>query len=93
MSYSANHAWNNFKRGYIYRHHPLRCAACDTHISVELHHIVPISEPDSPRNVDSNIIALCRHHHFVIGHNSNWSISNPNVVRDVALIRSMTKKD
>jgi 5-methylcytosine-specific restriction endonuclease McrA len=79
--------WNNFKRGYRLRHHPLKCAVCDDYRKPELHHIIPASVRPDLAYDDSNFVVLCRLHHLIVGHLGNWNVSNPNVLDDIQRLR------
>lgn len=80
--------WPAFRRHYLERNPG--CAACGTLESVELHHIVSFHENPALELSESNVVALCRTHHFELGHRcstgkSNWGLcSNPNVRDDAA---------
>ena len=82
--------WKSYKRTYIQRHHPIICAVCGTFRLIDLHHIIPRSVDSSLEFVDSNIVPLCRLHHFIFGHRSNWSQTNPNVLQDIQHAKSFT---
>lgn len=79
--------WNNYKRQYKLRHQPLTCAVCGKFNTVDFHHIVPTSVNPDLAQVDSNIVILCRLHHFIVGHNSNWTQYNPDVLRDIERLK------
>lgn len=78
--------WPTFRKHYLAAHPG--CAACGTLESVELHHIQPFHERPELELDESNVIGLCREHHFTLGHRcqtgkSNWGLcSNPDVVTD-----------
>lgn len=62
------------------------CAVCGTKgkllNKLNVHHIMPY-HVDSIRELDkTNLITLCREHHFLFGHLLNWKSSNPDVVKD-----------
>lgn len=56
------------------------CAWCHQKKHLNKHHIIPRSADPSLKDVDSNIIILCRECHFVLGHRRNWKRFNPDVV-------------
>ena len=66
------------------------CAACGSPDELNVHHIEPFHERPELELEISNLITLCREHHFTIGHDPdgdgpkrpNWKESNKNVVRD-----------
>jgi len=85
--------WKSYKRTYIQRHHPIVCAACGRYDRLDLHHVKPVAEFPELQFEDSNIVPLCRLHHFIIGHLSNWAIYNPNFWDDLNKIKiSFTHK-
>jgi 5-methylcytosine-specific restriction endonuclease McrA len=63
------------------------CAACGTTEDLNVHHIVPFHDDESKELDPTNLITLCRTHHFGVGHDSNWKKSNPNVKIDSEMIR------
>lgn len=86
--------WRTVRDEFI-RQHPF-CAACGTKKNLNAHHIKPYHEHPELELEPGNLIALCRYHHFYIGHDPdgpdgpeqpNWSKSNPNVVRDAKKAR------
>ena len=78
-------------RNYFVKLHPA-CEACGSKDSLNVHHIIPFHErPDLELDL-TNLITLCRDHHFSLGHFRNWSKSNPNVRRDAARLRKTLLK-
>jgi len=67
------------------------CKVCSTKENLEAHHVQVFHlHPD--RELDfSNLIALCRTHHFEWGHYFNWSSWNENVRADVATFNAKVK--
>ncbi len=84
--------WRKARAAYIADHPD--CAACGTTEDCEVHHVRPFAEIIAdPATAylechPSNLITLCRRHHFELGHccqtgKSNWGLcSNPNVRED-----------
>jgi hypothetical protein len=71
-------------------HHPA-CEACGTTAELNVHHIKPFHIYPELELDHTNLITLCRVHHFTIGHDSDgpwkpakpaWTSANPNVVAD-----------
>lgn len=92
--------WPRVRREYM-KAHPT-CEACGGKIELNVHHIVPFHTPDGKRLEleSSNLITLCRRHHFEIGHDPdgpdgpelpNWSAENPNARADAALMLQTIK--
>ena len=79
--------WKSYKRTYTQRHHPLVCAACGSYTRIDLHHVKPVAQFPELEFEDSNIIPLCRPHHFIIGHRQNWSDYNPLFWEDLNKIK------
>lgn len=83
--------WRSF-RARVLRENPA-CAACGTLEDIDLHHIVSFHEAPHLELVESNVVPLCRRHHFQIGHycgngKSNWGLcSNPRAREDAAAER------
>lgn len=86
--------WHKARADFIADHPD--CAACGTMEDCEVHHVRPFHEVIAdPATAylecdPSNLITLCRQHHFELGHRcstgkSNWGLcSNPNVRDDAA---------
>ena len=83
--------WQTVRNHYI-KKFP-KCAVCGTMENLNVHHVVPFSEAGGKALEldESNLITLCREHHFTIGHDPdgpkgpkqpNWKLSNPNVRLD-----------
>ena len=84
--------WKSYKRRYIQRHHPIVCALCGKNRFIDFHHIIPTSVEPKLQFEESNIIPLCRIHHFIFGHRSNWSDFNPYVREDIERMKLFTFK-
>jgi hypothetical protein len=60
-----------------------QCAACGEEGELEVHHIVPFNEKPELELEPTNLITLCRHCHWRLGHGGkDWSEGWPDV-RDV----------
>lgn len=64
------------------------CSACNTKQNLNVHHIVPFAVRPELELDTTNLITLCREHHFKIGHDPDgpwkpakpaWTRYNPNV--------------
>lgn len=77
--------WPTVRKHYIEKH-PV-CEACGSKEDLNVHHIVPFHNNPKLELEESNLITLCRKHHFELGHLRNWSNSNPNVRRDSERMR------
>lgn len=75
--------WRKLRNQHI-RAHP-RCAVCETTAKVEAHHIVPVHVDPSLEMDFTNLITLCRPHHFTFGHLCDWRAHNPTVREDAAV--------
>ena len=80
-------SWKNYRLRLLQRRHPLRCQICGTFEKVNFHHVLSRSEYPELECEDSNVVELCRRHHFIVGHLGNWSIFNPNFWRDFENMR------
>lgn len=75
------------------------CVACGSKEGLHVHHIKPFHSHPELELVPTNLITLCREHHFSIGHDPDgpgprkpdWKESNPNVIRDAQLHRHKLK--
>jgi hypothetical protein len=76
-------SWPRVRRDHLAREPA--CIACGRGKSLEVHHVVPVSQ-DSSRELDpGNLVTLCGEPcHFVFGHLLSWTISNPHVREDAA---------
>lgn len=75
--------WETFRKHYMSAHP--NCEACGTRDNCEAHHIWAFEYYPELELVESNLIALCRTHHFVIGHFCDWHSYNPKVRDDAAV--------
>lgn len=83
--------WTTVRNKFV-KEHPV-CEACGSNENLNVHHIKPFHSNPELELEWSNLITLCREHHFYIGHDPdgpngplkpNWKESNPNVRRDAA---------
>ena len=63
------------------KEHPY-CAACGSTEDLNVHHKLPFHVRPDLEVTPSNLIVLCRVHHFDLGHLRNWNKWNPNVQQD-----------
>lgn len=88
--------WQTARKNYL-KKHPV-CEACGTNVDLNVHHIVPFHEDPSKELDPTNMITLCRTHHFEYGHRcsngkSNWALcSNPDVRKDAQKLRRQLNK-
>jgi hypothetical protein len=66
-----------------------QCAACGSTLDLNVHHIKSVRRYPELELEFTNLITLCRVHHFQIGHNRNWKNENPNCVQDVREYRRL----
>lgn len=59
------------------------CAACCTKNKLEVHHIKPYHIAPELELEKTNLITLCRNHHFTFGHFCDWTSWNIDVEKDV----------
>jgi 5-methylcytosine-specific restriction endonuclease McrA len=81
--------WQSLRKRFV-ESYP-RCKACGSTLDLNVHHIEPFHMRPELELEWSNLITLCREHHFKIGHDPDgpwrwkrpsWSLSNPNVRQD-----------
>ena len=62
------------------------CAVCGTKGSLlkpnEVHHIILYSQDKTKELLPSNLLTVCRDHHFFVAHLMSWSSWNKNVRQD-----------
>jgi hypothetical protein len=80
--------WKNFRLRLIKERHPLRCRLCGDWKKVQLHHVLPVSIRPDLECERSNIVELCKLHHFIIGHLSNWTNYNVHFWEDFHALKN-----
>lgn len=81
--------WDSVRKSFI-ENNPF-CGVCETRSNLEVHHIKPFHLNQDLELTISNLITLCRDHHYLFGHFLNWSSYNPNVISDVELWNTKIK--
>jgi len=61
--------------------HP-ECAVCHVRKKLNVHHIKPFHLFPALELVVTNLITLCRDHHFLFGHLLSWKSYNEDAVTD-----------
>ena len=77
--------WSEVRRDFL-KLHPA-CEACGITTDLNCHHIKPFAHFPELELDPSNLITLCRKHHFEVGHLGNWRTANATVREDAAKIR------
>ena len=87
--------WAKVRNEFVAEHSV--CEACGSTDKLNVHHIEPFHLKPELELSTSNLITLCREHHFKVGHDTdgpwsnvykpNWSSSNPLVREHSKLIR------
>ncbi len=76
--------WRSVQKGFLDLNPT--CAVCGTRGTtlnpLNVHHIIPFHERPELELVLSNLITLCRNHHFLFGHLGNWMSYNQSVEHD-----------
>jgi hypothetical protein len=81
--------WSAVRAAHVKRHPA--CLACGSVEQLNVHHIEPFHMRPDLELDPSNLVTLCREHHFRIGHDPDgpwkpqkpsWIKSNPNVRQD-----------
>ncbi len=68
-----------------------KCAVCGKTKGLEGHHIKPFRLFPELELVVSNIVVLCRRHHFSIGHLEYWKSYNTQLHESIAYFKRMLK--
>lgn len=63
------------------------CQVCGTTDGVEVHHCIPFHIDKTLELMPTNLITLCRPHHFFVGHLGSWASWNPEVREDCRVWR------
>jgi hypothetical protein len=77
--------------------HP-RCAVCGAKSCIsngnrnDVHHKLPVSYRPDLAATPSNLITLCRRHHFWIGHAGSWRSYNTNLVNSIEAFNEAAKQ-
>jgi len=77
--------WSAVRRDFL-KLHPA-CEACGSTDDLNVHHIQPFNVAPELELDPTNLITLCRKHHFEVGHLGNWKSANATVREDAAKIR------
>lgn len=64
------------------------CRCCGSSKNLNVHHIKPFHLDPALECDPTNLVTLCREHHFNIGHKGNWKGENPNVCGDCDRMRA-----
>lgn len=64
-----------------------RCEACGSIRRLNVHHVAPFHLYPERELDPTNLITLCREHHFQLGHHRDWKFENPNCRNEVAAYR------
>lgn len=85
--------WSDVRKQHI-KSNPL-CAVCDRESTIlnpnEVHHIHPFHLDPILELTYTNLITLCRPHHYLFGHFNDWESFNPNVEQDTRVWRLKIK--
>ena len=73
--------------------HPC-CEVCGGKSELEVHHVVPFHREGGHalELAPDNLITLCRHDHFLVGHAQSWKASNRTVREDAVTIRKILER-
>ena len=74
--------WGKVRRLFL-RDNPV-CAVCGTGNDLDVHHLIPLSRAPSLELENTNLITLCRPHHFLCGHLMSWFSYSDTCRSDVA---------
>ena len=84
--YKRSDEWARVRRRFK-KMHP-ECAVCGaTKGTMVVHHILPYWKYREQELEESNLITLCRTHHWTFGHLCDWKSYNLNVVEDAEIWR------
>ena len=86
---SRSQHWPTVRKHFI-ESHPA-CEACGTKDDLNVHHVKPFHEFPELELDPSNLITLCREHHFAVGHLGNWNKANQLVREDSAILLNAKK--
>ena len=92
-SFSRSPEWRSVRKAFL-AENPF-CAICNLKSSflkpLEVHHCVPFHLDRSLELSKSNLITLCREHHYEWGHLFSWRSFNKNVREDIEKMQEKIK--
>lgn len=77
---SLNLSWQTCRRRYL-KSCGAVCRCCGYRKKIEVHHMIPRHIDPTLTLIEGNLIALCKHCHFHIGHMNNYKDYNLTVER------------
>ena len=81
VSHQRSKTWRKTRKAFL-AENPC-CAVCGKKgKGINVHHIVPFHIAPELEEVPSNLITMCRKHHFLFGHLNLWKSWNETVVED-----------
>lgn len=86
---SRSPKWPAVRAKFI-KSHPV-CEACGSKDELNVHHCKSFHEFPELELDPTNLITLCREHHFSVGHLGNWKKTNALVREDAAILRNAVK--
>lgn len=89
---ARSHFWREVREEHI-KNQP-ECQICGKKgkvISNEVHHIKPFWKHPELELERTNLVTLCRAHHFEWGHYFNWSRFNDRILEDAERINIKTR--
>lgn len=72
--------WDKVQKQFLFTHPT--CAVCGSKQDLNVHHKKPFHNHPELELQESNLITLCRVHHFWFGHLGNWASWNETVEED-----------
>jgi 5-methylcytosine-specific restriction endonuclease McrA len=72
--------WPTIRKEHV-KKHPF-CIACGTTRNIEVHHVKPYQIHPELELEPTNLVSLCKTHHLVFGHLTDYHSWNENVVED-----------
>jgi 5-methylcytosine-specific restriction enzyme A len=75
--------WEEVRKAFV-KEHPT-CAVCGSKKDLNCHHKLPFHINPALELDPTNLITLCRDHHFLFGHFLNWKSFNKDVEADSTL--------
>jgi 5-methylcytosine-specific restriction endonuclease McrA len=77
---SRSPKWDETRKTFLCDHP--ECAVCNTRKGLEVHHELPFHIAPALELDPTNLITLCRDHHFLFGHLLDWKSFNETVKLD-----------
>lgn len=78
-----SYEWDRVRKEFLIYHD--KCEVCEKETKLNVHHQKPFHIYPAKELEMSNLITLCREHHYLFGHLLNWKSWNENIQEDAKI--------